>query len=206
VNEDRELLTAVRQSLDGVTLKVPAESAVRRGQKLRARRRIAAISAAALVVAAVTGLTASGLSGTTAPQAQLAAWTVTDLPHGVIVVRISELRDPAGLQRTLRAHGVPAAVAFQRGALYLTPPLPRTCTDTGLSPQADTRLQVKILDLNSGRPIPRGISHGRPTVALLIRPSAIPEGIGVNLTVQWKAGSWGWSFGLVRASQQCTGT
>jgi hypothetical protein len=204
VNEDREMLAAVRESLAEVTLNAPLEAAVRRGRRLRTRRRAAGISAAAVVIAAPVGLLASSLSGTGESQGQLAAWTVTDMPHGVIVVRISELRNPAGLQRTLRAHGVPAAVAFQRGTLSLTPPLPRTCVDTGLSPQADTQLQGKILE--PGQPMPGRMSDGRPTVALLIRPSAIPKGIGVNLTVQWSDRSWGWSLGLVRASPQCTGT
>ena len=49
MNEDRELLTAFRHSLDGVTLNAPVEAAVRRGHKLRTRRRVAAISAAAVI-------------------------------------------------------------------------------------------------------------------------------------------------------------
>ena len=44
--------------------------------------------------------------------AQLAAWTVTNQADGGIRVTIRELRDPAGLQRTLRADGVPASVTF----------------------------------------------------------------------------------------------
>jgi hypothetical protein len=207
MNEDRELLTAVRESLTGVTLSIPLEATIHRGRKLRARRRIAGISGAA-VIAIVTALTVTGLGNgsSSAPQERLAAWTVTDLPHGLIVVRISQLRDPAGLQRTLRAHGVPAAVAFQGGTLSLTPPLPRDCGDIGLSPEADTQLQVRILDITPGHPMPMATHDGRRTIALVIRPAAIPKGIGLNLTVQWSSSSWGWSLGLVRASPQCTGS
>jgi hypothetical protein len=206
VNRDSELLTMVRESMAGVTLRIPLEATIRRGRKLRARRRIAAISAA-IVISVVTALAVTGLgNGSSAPQEQLAAWTVTDLPHGLIVVRISQLRDPSGLQRTLRAHGVPAAVAFQGGVLSLTPPLPRDCRDIGLSPEADAGLQSKILDDAPGQLMPRGMSDGRPTIALIIRRAAIPKGIGLNLTVQWSSNSWGWSLGLVRASPDCTGS
>jgi hypothetical protein len=205
MTEDRELLTAVRESLAGVTLSAPLEATIRRGEKLRARRRIAAIGGA-LVIAVVTSVTVAGLGSWSSPvREQLTAWTVTDLPHGLIVVRISQLRDPSGLQRTLRAHGVPAAVAFQGGVLSLTPPLPRDCRDTGLSDRAATELQMRILDETPGHPMPIGRFDGRPTIALIFRPAAIPKGIGVNLTVQWSSNSWGWSLGLVRASAECTG-
>lgn len=41
-----------------------------------------------------------------------AAWTVAKQADGNIHVTIRQLRDPAGLQRTLRADGVPAIVTF----------------------------------------------------------------------------------------------
>jgi hypothetical protein len=41
---------------------------------------------------------------------------------------------------------------------------------------------------------------------MIIRPSAIPKGIGLNITVDWAPKSWGWSLGLVKASPACTGT
>ena len=46
------------------------------------------------------------------PAAQPAAWTVATQADGNIRVAIRELRDPAGLQRTLRADGVPVSVTF----------------------------------------------------------------------------------------------
>jgi hypothetical protein len=44
--------------------------------------------------------------------APLAAWTVATQAGGGIRVTIHELRNPAGLQRALRADGVPASVTF----------------------------------------------------------------------------------------------
>ena len=46
------------------------------------------------------------------PRPQLAAWTVARQADGSVRVTIRELRDPAGLQHTLRADGVPASVTF----------------------------------------------------------------------------------------------
>jgi hypothetical protein len=43
---------------------------------------------------------------------KLAAWSVIKGRHGLVKVTIRELRDPAGLQKTLRAAGVPANVRF----------------------------------------------------------------------------------------------
>jgi hypothetical protein len=206
MNDDSDLLFAIRQSLAGVTMAAPLETAVRRGRVVRARRRAAILGVTAAIIVAAVALAVSGTVGGQSPPDRLAAWTVTDLPHGVIVVRITQLRDPAGLQRALRAHGVPAAVAFQGGTLSTTPPLPKACRETGLSPRADTRLQEQILDRTPGRPNPRALFHGRRTMALLIRPAAIPSGIGLNLTVQWSSQSSGWSLGLVRATPQCTGS
>ncbi|HEV2376601.1 MAG TPA: hypothetical protein VGS19_31050 [Streptosporangiaceae bacterium] len=44
------------------------------------------------------------------PGVSLAVWTVTTEPSGTVAVSIRDLRNPAGLQRALRAHGVPATV------------------------------------------------------------------------------------------------
>ena len=52
-----------------------------------------------------------------APSARLAAWTVTRQADGDITVTVNELRDPAGLQRTLRADGVPASVTLPANAV-----------------------------------------------------------------------------------------
>lgn len=169
-----------------------------RGHKPRARR-LAGAPGAVLLAACGTALAGLASCGRT-PPARLAAWTVTKAPHGLIAIRVSQLSDPAGLQRELRADGVPAAVAFQRGAVSLTPPLPRECHDTGLSPRESAAIQGRILG-----PQPSPLGGPRSMVALTIRPAQIPENIGVNLTVQSGGSSWGWSLGLVRATPECTG-
>ena len=115
-----------------------------------------------------------------------------------MTVLVRQLRDPAGLRRTLRADGIPAAVAFQRGMLSDTPPLPRTCRDVHMSDAANAELQ--------GRIIGPGLAPDPRAVALVIHAAEIPPGIGLNLTVQSNQSGYGWSLGLVRASPACTGS
>jgi hypothetical protein len=228
MNTDSELLTAVKESFAGAHLRTPLGATIRRGRELRARRRVAGVAGAA-AIAGAAGLTVAGLvpggaarpaaPGTRPAQARLAAWMVTTGTHDTVTVMIRQLSDPAGLQRALRADGVPAAVAFQGGTLSDTPPLPARCRNTGLSPKADAQLQVKILGLQPQAPAttPRpGHTITRTTItrmnpadlkiAFTIHPAEIPKGIGLNLTVQSSASSYGASLGLVQASPACTGS
>ena len=113
---DQELITAVKQSVSGVHMRVPAEQIVNRSRAIRSRRRIPAVVGALAVATgaafAVTGTLAPSGQASHQPTAQLAAWTVTEQANGDIKVTIRELRNPAALQRTLRADGVPASVTF----------------------------------------------------------------------------------------------
>ena len=202
---DDELLTAVRESFAGARLNAPLDATIQRGRTLRARRRRVGLAAAIILAA---GLTAAGLlSGGTGqpappasptPPASLAAWTVTKGPGHTVTILVRQLRDPAGLRRTLRADGIPAAVAFQGGMLSDTPPLPRTCRDVHMSDEANAELQ--------GRIIGPGLAPDPRVVALVIHTAEIPPGIGLNLTVQAGKSGYGWSLGLVRASPACTGS
>lgn len=166
----------------------------------------AAAVAAAVVLALVPGPPAArahhgGQVGTT-----LAAWTVIKLRHGVLQVTIRELRDPAGLWSLLRADGVPANVQFLHHdfmATTSTHDLPKGCRNPRMSDRANAELQVKVMPVD---PLPlRG-------VAINIRPSAIPHGIGLYLKA-WAA-SPGTQSGayltlqadLVQATPQCTGS
>jgi hypothetical protein len=45
-------------------------------------------------------------------QAMPAPWTVAKQANGTIALTVRELSDAAGLQRTLRADGIPASVTF----------------------------------------------------------------------------------------------
>jgi hypothetical protein len=129
---DQNAPGAVRDALIGamgfmtdIHMNAPLDTIVRAGQ-VRARRQrhrrlgvagaaaaVAAVPAAALLLAnghQASHQVAGPASGNAA--ARLTAWTVETAADGRLVVTIRELRDPAGLQRTLRADGVPASVTF----------------------------------------------------------------------------------------------
>ena len=139
----------------------------------------------------------TGTSGT-----KLDAWTVTKNPNGIVDVTIRQLSDAAGLQRALRADGVPARVAFQAGLPSDTPPLPAGCTMAAMSDEADANLQGKILGMVPMDPV-KGI-------ALTIDTRQIPSGVGIYLAVQPGVAvnggtEWGWGLDLVTTAPSCTG-
>jgi hypothetical protein len=198
----------------------------------------AAVGGAAAAVALVAGgLAAPGPGGPVS--AKLAAWTVATDPNDTITITIRDLRDPAGLRSKLRADGVPATITFAGHSFTpaMNPPLPSSCQVPALSDQANAELQGKIMP---PPPVPPGakrmrftwtstvngkrVKHtgggyagtakdSRPDVALTIRPSAIPRGIGLNIWA-WAAASGtqngrptlDMSVGLVTTSRQCTGS
>src|SRR5690349_19106421 len=108
---DHDLITAVQDSFTDVHSATPVEQIVRRSRAVRARRRVPALAAAAAAGAAVTALL-PGQPANVQPGIDLTAWAVVKHADGTVYVRINQLRDPAGLQRTLRADGVPASVVF----------------------------------------------------------------------------------------------
>jgi hypothetical protein len=197
---DNEILTPVRDSFSGVRMRTPLERTVRRGRVLRARRRgfRAAAVAGAAGLAAVTAVTAANL-GAPRPVA-LDAWTVTVGPDHIVTVTVRQLSNAAGLQQTLRADGIPARVAFQRGMPSDSPPLPAGCRNVAMSDEANADLQGKILGMPAAMPFGQGI-------ALTMYPRAIPHGIGIYLAIQSGSSSqgWGWGLDLVQATQACTG-
>jgi hypothetical protein len=220
MNRDTELLTAVRESFAGAHLATPLDATIARGRRLRARRRVAGragiAGAAVVVVAAGAGLAGAltvspatspavfhGPSPATGAPDRLAAWTVTRTPDGIVTILVRQLSDPAGLQRTLRADGVPINVRFQGGTLSDTPPMPRACTRAALPDKGAAELQGKILG------VPTETTPGSK-VALVVHTTQIPKGIGLNLTLQDVVVAppdytVGWSLGLVDATPACTG-
>jgi hypothetical protein len=141
-----------------------ADEVIRRGDRRRRRfflwRSAGGLSAAGIVAAVALAVTALGPAGQQ-PRAQLAAWTVAKLPNGEVSVRIVKLRDPAALQRKLRAEGIPASVVIH-------PPGP--CRRYPAS-QA-------LLD----RVFPGSYRLAPPPGdVIVIRPSALPRGTGVQL-------------------------
>jgi hypothetical protein len=114
---DNDMLTAVREPLARVQMTRPVDLVVARGRAVRRRRR-GVSGAVAAVTAAVAAVLLAVVPGGQPASVTLAAWTVVTEPNGTVAVTIHDLRDPAGLQRALRAHGVPAIVRFhQAGSL-----------------------------------------------------------------------------------------
>jgi hypothetical protein len=132
----------------------------------------------------------AGPPGGRPAKAQLAAGTVTKQADGTVDVVLRELRNPAPIQRRLRADGVPAAVnlggnpACQEYPPRATPP-PR-----------------QIFGLHQGTS-----AH---VTTIHIHPSALPSGAGVEISATVNDGP-GHELGyvimhLVRASRRCTGS
>jgi len=174
---DSELSTAVRESVAGIHAATQVDEIISRGRALRARRRIPAV-AGALTVAAGGALAATALlpfghptasagrpavasPGRTADRpvsARLAAWTVAKQANGDIDVTINQLKDPAGLQATLRADGLPVTVSFS-GSL-----MNASCQGYQAGSTDALRDVAQV--------------HGDD---LVIDPSALPAGVGVAI-------------------------
>jgi hypothetical protein len=200
---DNELITAVRESVADVHTVTPVAHVISRGRAVRARRRIPGLAGTLAMAAgtalAVTTLLPSGHPGPLGSShpgghpatAQLAAWTVARQVNGDIDVTINQLQDPAGLQSTLRADGLPVTVSF-----------------SGLSPSASCR------PYDTSRDALSAVAHFHTSgVSIFDKPGAgvpLPSphtpGHGQGSGSPPPAGITGpLALGLVYASQQCTG-
>jgi hypothetical protein len=192
MNDDTELMTAVRESVTGVHTATPVDEIVKRGRALRARRArrvpgvagvLAAAAAAALAVNAL--VPGGGQHPGGSSSARLAAWTVVRQSDGTVEVTIHQMRDPAGLQKRLRVDGVPATVTFA-GRMNRSCHLYRVGTEKALN---------RVFT-----------SKGSGTVTLMIiHPKALPPGAGVAINPPAQP-SINVEIGLVRTSPSCTGT
>lgn len=190
---DDELATVVKASVTDVHMTIPADQIISRSHAIRKRRRIPGLAAGmGVVAAAVLAVTAllPGHSATVRPGIYLSAWTVVKHADGTVYVRINQLRDPAGLQRKLRADGVPASVVFGN------PPnvQPEPCqwyhgNHAGLLPKV-------VPSIAPGQPPGHAI--------LAIDPSALPAGAGVQIITPTNLSRIG--VRLVATSQGCTGS
>jgi len=199
----RDSLVTARNSLTDVRMPTPLDTIVRNGQARRTRHKLTGLAAVAMTAgAALTVTTLLPASNHPGPSAvRLTAWTVARQPNGNIDVTIHQLRDPAGLQRKLRADGVPASVTFIGHPNRSCRPYP-----------AGKGLARKVF--------PNPPSSSGPGLIIVIHPSALPSGVGVGLGARFfphpRHGARkgilyvGPSFtgvnGLVRASKQCTGS
>jgi hypothetical protein len=131
---DEELATAVRESVRGARLDVPAEQIVHRSRAIRARRRIPALAGGLTAAATATAAAVLVLAGGPAVPGQNAtarhartvvtvAWTVHAAPDGTVTITLRQYANPAGLQQTLRADGINAIV--RRMPSQATTPMPR---------------------------------------------------------------------------------
>jgi hypothetical protein len=230
---DSDVLTAVRDRLSGMPLASPpdVEAIIARGRARRHRRLIPGVAgtlaAAAVAALAVTTLAPASQEashqGGRQPTVQLAAWTVTKLGGGSISVTVRELKDPAGLQRTLRADGVPASVTFAGQQNPACLPYPGGTPGNPLTAGPATHLLKRVFPEPYRRfsllPLPRGPHkvrpvHGSPPAlpprvslnqAVVIDPSALPSNTGVQLGAS-PGGTALLLPAVVYASSQCTGT
>jgi hypothetical protein len=213
---DHELSTMVRESVTDVYSATPVAEIVSRGRAVRARRRIPALAGAGVVLAG-TALAVStllpfghpGVEGSRHPgnplaNARLAAWTVAKQANGDIDVTINQLRNPVGLQSTLRADGLPVRVSYSSHPLPVTrigsyrghpaffigpigvgPADHGPLRQDGQKPQLPCTFYPTSTDvLNAVVKFPGGGTspHGG-TVYLVIKPSALPAGAGLAMFV-----------------------
>jgi hypothetical protein len=216
---DNELMTAVRESFTGVHVTTPVEQITRRGRAVRARRRIPALAGALAVAAGAVVAVTSLLPGTPPashqPAAPLAAWTVAKQSDGAIQVTIRQLSNPAGLQRRLRADGVPASITLigQQNPSCRPYRASRTLLDSVM-----THTFEILPTAHSGPPTGLPGSVLSLVIVLEIHPSALPSGTGVQLATTFTllppvttnggtqhVARTGLAMGLVYASPQCTG-
>jgi hypothetical protein len=200
---DDELITAVKESVTGVRMNIPAEQIVSRSRAIRARRRIPALAGALAVAAGTVLAVPSLLPASQQPshpaRAQLAAWTVVKQADGGIRVTIHELRDPAALQRRLRADGVPVSVTF----IGQSNP---ACQPYGFGGSQSQHRQLLGGMVTS---LPPGHDNLR---VLVIHPSAFPAGAGLAIAAGHpgqspRGGGIELTVGPpVKASPQCTGS
>lgn len=189
---DEELITVLREQRGKVPMTVPVEQVISRGRAVRARRRVPGVAASLAAAAAVAAAVSVALAGHPAsgPGARLAAWTVTRQTDGSIQVTVRELRDPAGLQRTLRADGVPVSVIFNG---QQNP----ACRGYPFNGSLGSRVAVDVF------------ASGHD--AMVIYPSALPSGAGLLITTNLSRhdgprSSFPLAVSWVQASPQCTGS
>lgn len=192
-NDDLDVLHALKDSLDDVTMDTPVEQIVTAGRARRHRRRVAGLTAG---VAAVAGLAlAVPLSGnpSTAPpttgestgagsvHVSAAAYTVETQHDGTVKVTWDKQRyftDHAGLQAALRAAGFP--VLIKEGEFCKGPQDDGTLDPSGTGPGVE-----KVV---------KGVRGENGRVTFVYDPAAMPAGkelfIGFLNRAQLESVNW----------------
>ena len=213
---DNELITVLREQRGTVLMTTPVEQIISRGRAVRARRRVpgvaAAVGTAAVAAVAVSVALPASHPGASHPAAKhpaggpglhLTAWTVSRQADGSIRVTFRAAADPAGLQRTLRADGVPVSVTFTGHQNPACQPY------SSGSSQAYVPFGSKTGPLGGPGFTSDPKDSYSTSDALVIDPSALPSGAGLQI---WTSGTPGAAdnfqvhVNLVQASPQCTGS
>ena len=218
---DDELITMLRQQRGEVMMTTPVEQIISRGRAVRVRRQVsgvaAAVGAAAAVAVAVgvafpaghpaVGPAAAGHPAVSRPASppgvRLAAWTVTRQVGGSVKVTFRQATDPAGLQQTLRADGIPVSVTFTGRQNPACQPY-HVSGSQAFWPYGST---PGPLGGSWSIDDPKG-AYTTP-YAFVIDPSALPSGAGLQI---WTSGTpaaadnFQLHVTLVKTSPQCTGS
>jgi hypothetical protein len=135
---------------------------------------LAGAAGIAASVAVALAFILPGSTGHTGSSGEFAAWTVVKQPGGSVMVTLHEVRDPARLQRTLRADGIPAHV-YVAGhkdpgtgipGCHVYPPGVPGGTSFSLWRRVFFGPHTKVT-----------------TYDFWVYPSAIPSGFGVGITI-----------------------
>jgi hypothetical protein len=235
---DADVLRAATDSLSAIPVSsAPDTAAIIAAGRARRRRRMTGLSVAGTAAVSVVALGLSGALSATSHQpagaashqparpapARLTAWTVTKLADGNVSVRINQFKDPAGLQSTLRADGVPASVTFASQPNPACHPYPGGTPGLGSVPPSSPLRPSTLLKQVFPQPYQRlrpspgpGRAHmvqagppapppaGNRTV-IVIDPPALPRNAGVQLATNDAATDLRLPV-VVYASPQCTGS
>jgi hypothetical protein len=192
---DNDVLRAVSDSVSAVsTAGRPPLAQIRHRSRGQRRRRLLPAAGALIAAGAVAAAVTLTTHASPQPQARLDAWTVSEQANGDIQVTINQLQDPAGLQSTLRADGVPASVTFGQQN--------PACQHY---PQSGPGLLRQVL----GIPAPGQYQGPAGPYVFDIDPSALPSGAGAAIAVLSDSGP-GAKFtvkqDIVSTSPGCTGS
>jgi hypothetical protein len=225
MNSDLEELAREGMRQATATMRVSPDLAARTCARRRRRLRykLTGLATSAAVAAGAAGAVIALAPASHQPRVQLAAWTVSKLTDGDIRVTVRELKDPAGLQRKLRADGVPASVTFASQKNPACRPYPGGAPG---QPPHNTPLLHRVFPrpyrhrsgpVNSAGRARSVVAHGRSNrvnlpphfAVIVIDPSALPGHAGVQIATVYRGQRGVQAVDMptvVHASLRCTGT
>jgi hypothetical protein len=179
---DDELMTLVTAQRDTIPMTTRIEEIIRRGRAVRTRRLVAGAAGTLALVAGAIFAVSSLAPVSHPPTARLTAWMVTKMSDGIVSVTINELDNLAGLQSTLRADGIPASVTVIGRPNPACLPYPGGTPAPGSDPA--TPLLRQVFPRPYGMfPEVVAVPPSATGVAVVIDPSGLPGGAGVQLAV-----------------------